>query len=200
MTARRERGRHAMAEKQFITRPGAAGGFVPPGAARCWTAVSSPISSSASGAAARRWASPSRSCSSTSASASDHIAIRTSSYEGIEQRGKQIQVHGLNYIVKNADAAPLPADRRRRLRHRPEHQGHHRLAERHVAAQHPARHPHRHRLFQARQQPHRAPARLFRPRDRQVAGLSPRIERPHARGDRPPQAGDRPADAREQSE
>jgi len=37
--------------------------------------------------------------------ASDHIAIRTSSYEGIEQRGKRIQVHGLNYIVRNADAA-----------------------------------------------------------------------------------------------
>jgi hypoxanthine phosphoribosyltransferase len=36
--------------------------------------------------------------------ASDHIAIRTSSYEGIEQRGKLIKVHGLNYIVKNADA------------------------------------------------------------------------------------------------
>jgi hypoxanthine phosphoribosyltransferase len=36
---------------------------------------------------------------------SDHIAIRTSSYEGIEQRGKRIMVHGLNYIVKNADAA-----------------------------------------------------------------------------------------------
>ncbi|HUU05260.1 MAG TPA: phosphoribosyltransferase family protein [Patescibacteria group bacterium] len=37
--------------------------------------------------------------------ASDHIAIRTSSYEGIEKRGKRIQVHGLNYIVKNANAA-----------------------------------------------------------------------------------------------
>jgi hypoxanthine phosphoribosyltransferase len=36
---------------------------------------------------------------------SDHIAIRTSSYEGIEQRGKSIRVHGLNYIVTNADAA-----------------------------------------------------------------------------------------------
>ncbi len=36
--------------------------------------------------------------------ASDHIAIRTSSYEGIEKRGKHIQVHGLNYIIKNADA------------------------------------------------------------------------------------------------
>jgi hypoxanthine phosphoribosyltransferase len=36
--------------------------------------------------------------------ASDHIAIRTSSYEGIEQRGKRILVHGLNYIVKNAGA------------------------------------------------------------------------------------------------
>ena len=35
---------------------------------------------------------------------SDHIAIRTSSYEGIEQRGKSIRVHGLNYIVTNADA------------------------------------------------------------------------------------------------
>jgi len=37
--------------------------------------------------------------------ATDHIAIRTSSYEGIEKRGKSIRVHGLNYIVKNADAA-----------------------------------------------------------------------------------------------
>ena len=36
--------------------------------------------------------------------ASDHIAIRTSSYEGIEQRGKTIRVHGLNYIIKKADA------------------------------------------------------------------------------------------------
>jgi len=35
---------------------------------------------------------------------SDHIAIRTSSYEGIEQRSKSIRVHGLNYIVKKANA------------------------------------------------------------------------------------------------
>ncbi len=35
---------------------------------------------------------------------SDHIAIRTSSYEGIEQRGKQIRIHGLGYIVGNAGA------------------------------------------------------------------------------------------------
>jgi len=35
---------------------------------------------------------------------SDHIAIRTSSYEGIEQRSKNIRVHGLNYIVKKANA------------------------------------------------------------------------------------------------
>jgi hypoxanthine phosphoribosyltransferase len=36
--------------------------------------------------------------------ASDHISIRTSSYEGIEQRGRSIRIHGLNYIVQNADA------------------------------------------------------------------------------------------------
>jgi len=30
---------------------------------------------------------------------SDHIAIRTSSYTGIEERGK-VAVHGLNYIIK----------------------------------------------------------------------------------------------------
>ena len=30
---------------------------------------------------------------------SDHIAIRTSSYVGVEQRGK-VAVHGLNYIIK----------------------------------------------------------------------------------------------------
>lgn len=35
---------------------------------------------------------------------SDHIAIRTSSYEGIERRGKQIRIHGLGYIVGNAGA------------------------------------------------------------------------------------------------
>ena len=34
----------------------------------------------------------------------DHIAIRTSSYEGIDQRGKTIRVHGLAYIVEKADA------------------------------------------------------------------------------------------------
>jgi hypothetical protein len=37
--------------------------------------------------------------------ATDHIAIRTSSYEGIEKRGKSIRVHGLNYIVEKADAS-----------------------------------------------------------------------------------------------
>ena len=31
----------------------------------------------------------------------DHIAIRTSSYTGINRRGEQIMVHGLGYIVDN---------------------------------------------------------------------------------------------------
>jgi len=31
--------------------------------------------------------------------ASDHIAIRTSSYTGVDQRGK-VAVHGLNYVIK----------------------------------------------------------------------------------------------------
>lgn len=31
----------------------------------------------------------------------DHIAIRTSSYEGIDQQSKQVRVHGLNYLVKH---------------------------------------------------------------------------------------------------
>ncbi len=35
---------------------------------------------------------------------SDHIAIRTSSYEGIGKRSHNIRVHGLNYIVKNVNA------------------------------------------------------------------------------------------------
>ena len=34
----------------------------------------------------------------------DHIAIRTSSYTGIDQRDKTIRVHGLDYIVKNVNA------------------------------------------------------------------------------------------------
>ncbi len=36
--------------------------------------------------------------------AADHIAIRTSYYDGIEQQGKTVRVHGLNYIVANAEA------------------------------------------------------------------------------------------------
>lgn len=31
----------------------------------------------------------------------DHISIRTSSYEGIDQRTKKIRVHGLDYIIEN---------------------------------------------------------------------------------------------------
>jgi uncharacterized protein len=34
----------------------------------------------------------------------DHIAVRTSSYVGIGQRGKSIRVHGLHYIVEEANA------------------------------------------------------------------------------------------------
>ncbi len=33
----------------------------------------------------------------------DHIAIRTSSYTGIGERGPRVRVHGLNYIVKNVN-------------------------------------------------------------------------------------------------
>ena len=32
---------------------------------------------------------------------SDHIAIRTSSYTGIGQQNKTVQVHGLDYIIRN---------------------------------------------------------------------------------------------------
>ncbi|GLS25718.1 phosphoribosyltransferase [Marinibactrum halimedae] len=32
---------------------------------------------------------------------SDHIAIRTSSYQGIGERSDNIQIHGLNYLLKN---------------------------------------------------------------------------------------------------
>ena len=31
----------------------------------------------------------------------DHIAIRTSSYSGIEQQSRQVKIHGLSYLVKN---------------------------------------------------------------------------------------------------
>jgi len=35
----------------------------------------------------------------------DHIAIRTSSYTGIDQQSDDIRVHGLHYIVENANAS-----------------------------------------------------------------------------------------------
>lgn len=34
----------------------------------------------------------------------DHIAIRTSSYSGIDGREHTVRVHGMNYLVKNIDA------------------------------------------------------------------------------------------------
>jgi hypoxanthine phosphoribosyltransferase len=34
----------------------------------------------------------------------DHIAIRTSYYTGINRTGEQIRVHGLGYVIKNANA------------------------------------------------------------------------------------------------
>ncbi len=35
---------------------------------------------------------------------SDHIAIRTSFYEGIDKRASEVRVHGLNYILKRVKA------------------------------------------------------------------------------------------------
>ncbi|HJO73986.1 MAG TPA: phosphoribosyltransferase family protein [Rhodospirillales bacterium] len=35
---------------------------------------------------------------------SDHIAIRTSSYKGINDQGDTIRVHGLHYIIENVNA------------------------------------------------------------------------------------------------
>ena len=35
---------------------------------------------------------------------SDHIAIRTSSYMGIEHQSDEIRVHGLHYIIENVNA------------------------------------------------------------------------------------------------
>ncbi len=34
----------------------------------------------------------------------DHIAIRTSSYYGIDQQHKEVRVHGLDYVVDNVEA------------------------------------------------------------------------------------------------
>jgi hypoxanthine phosphoribosyltransferase len=34
----------------------------------------------------------------------DHIAVRTSSYYGINKQSKEIKVHGLHYLVENANA------------------------------------------------------------------------------------------------
>ena len=34
----------------------------------------------------------------------DHISVRTSSYYGINQQSKEIRVHGLHYLIENANA------------------------------------------------------------------------------------------------
>jgi len=34
----------------------------------------------------------------------DHIAVRTSSYLGIGQQAREIKVHGLHYLIENANA------------------------------------------------------------------------------------------------
>jgi len=36
--------------------------------------------------------------------ATDHISVRTSSYYGINQQSKEIRVHGLHYLIENANA------------------------------------------------------------------------------------------------
>jgi uncharacterized protein len=36
--------------------------------------------------------------------ATDHISVRTSSYYGINQQAKEIRVHGLHYLIENANA------------------------------------------------------------------------------------------------
>jgi len=38
------------------------------------------------------------------ATSTDHIAVRTSSYYGINKQSKEIRVHGLHYLVENANA------------------------------------------------------------------------------------------------
>ena len=35
---------------------------------------------------------------------SDHIAIRTSHYQGIDERGSDVKVYGLNYIIKQVES------------------------------------------------------------------------------------------------
>ena len=35
---------------------------------------------------------------------SDHIAIRTSHYQGIDDRGSDVEVYGLNYIIKQVES------------------------------------------------------------------------------------------------
>ena len=35
---------------------------------------------------------------------SDHIAIRTSHYKGIDERGSDVEVYGLNYIIKQVES------------------------------------------------------------------------------------------------
>ncbi|WP_026374586.1 phosphoribosyltransferase [Aestuariibacter salexigens] len=37
-------------------------------------------------------------------SPTDHIAVRTSSYYGINKQSKEIRVHGLHYLIENANA------------------------------------------------------------------------------------------------
>ena len=36
--------------------------------------------------------------------ATDHISVRTSSYYGIDRQSKEIRVHGLHYLIENANA------------------------------------------------------------------------------------------------
>ncbi len=36
--------------------------------------------------------------------ATDHISVRTSSYYGIDKQAKNIRVHGLHYLIENANA------------------------------------------------------------------------------------------------
>ena len=103
----------------------------------------------------------------------DHIPIRTSSYVGIDQQAKSVRVHALDYLVSRLEEHDRLLliddvfDSGRSLEA---------VMSRVAAAlsSQPARHhPDSHGLLQTGAQSHRADARLLRPVNRHLAGVSP---------------------------
>ena len=103
----------------------------------------------------------------------DHISIRTSSYQGIGERSERIRSRTWLYCQKR-ECTQRAAYRRRCVGHRIKRRSSRAAFAGRVAAKYTGRHSHCYGLLQTSKQSNGLKARLLRSRNRSVAGLPSR--------------------------